>query len=139
MPETLPAVAAQPPPDLHRLENLQALVIENGGAVPASVELLNVLAALRGTPGCVALETIDLLSATEQALFRSEQCQWRAADAALADAELFPSLQRVRVRMRMRSSKHPDFPADYAVPLPLATQLHKAMALCHQRRIFFVN
>ncbi|KAJ7743680.1 hypothetical protein DFH07DRAFT_925294 [Mycena maculata] len=131
--------SALPQQNLYRLEDLQELVIEGSGAVPAAVDLLNVLAALCRSPVCMALEMLDLFAGTEDGLRRSEQSHWHAADAVLANTAVFPRLRCVRVRVRVRTLRHPDLTTEYPIPGALGNQLCRDLAFCHRRQILFVG
>ncbi|KAJ7452701.1 hypothetical protein B0H11DRAFT_282532 [Mycena galericulata] len=136
--------STQLPPDMHRMDDLQELIIECSapGSAPAATSLLHVLAALRAAPACTALETLDLFVVSPLALsIMHPESQWREADSLLADPRLFLRLRRIRIRVRVRSAKHPesDFPVDYPMPGPLAALLEREMPGCTRRSILSVR
>ncbi|KAJ6536824.1 hypothetical protein B0H19DRAFT_1382699 [Mycena capillaripes] len=116
--------------NFNRIDTLQELLVETSS--PAG--FLSVLGAVHGAVLCTTLETIELCTS-------NDLTDWpeglHAVDAMLADVMAFPSLRRVAIRIRARKLENPDFPIDYQIPAALVTQLHQAMARCHDRGLVF--
>ncbi|KAJ7087074.1 hypothetical protein C8R44DRAFT_893242 [Mycena epipterygia] len=156
MPSPVPNIKAiaDPPPDITRLDALQKLGLETNSSLADC--LLSALTALRNSPACETLQAIELYARNEGGVYarneielyapretdlyaRNGQAQWRAADAILSDAAIFPRLRSVAVCARVRTLEQLDFPTDYALPRAVAGQLRRDMARCHGRGLLFVG